>query len=156
MKQQLPLSYPLPFMKKAREAIFSQEGLLMAIRRTAWWLFEYQMRRQDPATGKNYTPGKALDSVLRWMDEQSEMLERVKQEPTQLQRRLLQMLVDGKPQKQIAHELQVSRKTLHFHLYRLRNKLGKNLTLYQVIAISVKKNWIKVRQAENFAKKEHG
>ncbi len=131
----------------AKETIFEQTSLLMAIRRTAWWLFCHELNRKDPRTGKAYTPYKALENVLKWMAEQSEMLERVKREPTQMQRRLLQMLADGKSGKQIAMEMGIHEQTLRTHFSRMRSRIGVE-TMYQVVAVSVKKGWIKVPPAD--------
>ena len=136
-----------PLIDQARETIFEQKSLLLCIRRTAWRLYEHELERTDPDTGSLYTPWKALDNVLKWMAEQSEMLERVKQEPTQMQRRLLQMLADGKSGKVIAFELGIHEKTLRTHFVRLRSRLGVE-TLYQVMAISAKKGWVKVGRTE--------
>lgn len=136
MKQPVPI-YVQKILDQSKEAIFSQQSLLMAIRRTAWWLFIHEMEN-------GYTHYEALDNVLLWMAEQSEMLERVKREPTQMQRRMLQMLADGKSGKQIARELGKNEQTLRGHFRRVRTRLGVD-TMYQVMAISVKKGWITVK-----------
>lgn len=143
---------PSPFMAKAEKVIFSQQGLLMAVRRTAWFLFCHEMTRKDPATGTLYTPRKALSNTLRWMDEQAEFMERVKQEPTQLQRRMLQMLANGMSGKQIAYKLGIHEKTIRTYFRRLKAKLGVE-TMYQVVGISVKMGWIVIRQPERHVRK---
>ena len=84
-----------------KDIIFARQ-LPLGVRRSAWWLYLHELNRIDIATGKAYTPRKALQNVLAWMDEQQVLLERVKQSPTQMQLRLIQMLADGKSQKQIA------------------------------------------------------
>src|SRR5512139_3027236 len=124
MKQRSTLPYPPSAIDEAMETIFAQQGLLLCIRRTAWWLFQHEMKRTDPATGRMYTPWKALDNTLKWMAEQCQMLERVKQEPTQMQRRLLQMLADGKSQKQIALELGVDARSVRVRFAKLRSRMG--------------------------------
>jgi DNA-binding CsgD family transcriptional regulator len=127
----------------AKEVIFAQRGLLMSTKRTAWWLFEHELTRVDPYTGKLYTPHKALDNALKWLCEQYYRYERIRLEPTQLQRTLLQMLVDGKSQKQIAYELHRNHRTVRVHFDKLRERVGAE-SLYQVIALATKKRWVKV------------
>jgi DNA-binding CsgD family transcriptional regulator len=144
-------SYPPQIIDVAKETIFEQTSLLTAIRRTAWWLFCHELSRKDPETGKLYTPYKALDNALKWMGEQSEMLERVKQEPTQMQRRLLQMLAEGKSGKQIALEIGIHEQTLRTHFSRMRSRIGVE-TMYQLIAVGVKKGWVRVPSTDNLHK----
>lgn len=148
MRQKTPSLHPLAIMDTAKQTIFEQKGLLLCIRRTAWWLFQYELTRTDPATGKPYTPWKALDNVLKWMGEQSEMLERVKREPTQMQRRLLQMLADGKSQKQIALELGIDARNVRSRFYKLRSRLEVD-TLFQAIAVATKKGWVRWNEKNN-------
>jgi DNA-binding CsgD family transcriptional regulator len=119
-----PPAYPPELLKPARETIYSQTSLLMGIRNSAWYLFTIQLRRIDPCTQTWYTPYKALDNTIKWMAEQAAMLERVKQEPTQMQRRILQMLVDGKNGKQIAYEMGIHERGLRGHLSRMRDRIG--------------------------------
>jgi DNA-binding CsgD family transcriptional regulator len=135
-------------IQTARETIYSQKGLLMGIRRSAWLLFEIQLKRTDPDTGELYTPYKALDNTLKWMAEQAEMLERVRHEPTQMQRRLLQMLVDGKTQKEISYELGINSRTIRTTLSRLRSRIGAS-TMYQVVAVATKKGWVRWSRTGN-------
>jgi DNA-binding CsgD family transcriptional regulator len=139
--------YPPTYNEEARATIFAQKSLLLCIRRTAWWLFQHELTRTDPDTDKYYTPWRALENVLKWMAEQSEMLERVKQEPTQKQKRLLQMLADGKSQKEIAVELGVNPRSLRTHFFRMRSRLGVE-TLFQALAVGVRKGWVRVQRAE--------
>ncbi len=137
----------LPFVEKAKTIIFSRRDLLMSIRRSAWWLFRHELDRVDPATGRLYTPRRALKNTLRWMDEQATFLERIKQEPTQLQKRLLQMLVDGHSQKQIALQLGISERTINTHFSRFRISVGAK-TVYQALAFSVSRGWVKVSRPD--------
>lgn len=150
--KQLPSKQTLSFVEQAREAIFSQRGLLISIRRSAWWLFQHEMTRTDPHTGQFYTPRKALENTLNWMADQAEVLERVKQEPTQMQRRLLQMLAEGKTPKQIAYELGKNARTLRVHFSHIRSRLGVE-TMYQVMAVAVKKGWVSVSRHERAEKR---
>lgn len=130
--------YPQAIIEEAHKTIFGQRSLLLCVRRTAWWLFEYELRRGHP-------PEAALDHVLKWMAEQLDMLERVKREPTQLQRHLLQMLADGKSQKQIALELGIRVGSVRVRFARLRKRVGAD-SLFQVMAIAAKKRWVKVSE----------
>lgn len=147
MKHKTPSLHPSHILQTAREVIYSQKGLLMGIRRSGWYLFEVQLKRTDPETRDFYTPYKALDNTLKWMAEQAEMLERVKREPTQMQRRLLQMLVDGKTQKEIAYEMGIDARNIRRNLSSIRNRLEVD-TMYQVIAVATKKGWVKWRRKE--------
>jgi DNA-binding NarL/FixJ family response regulator len=131
----------------AREMIFAQP-LPLGVRRSAWWLYLHELSRLDPATGRNYTRHRAIKNVLGWMREQQVLIERMKQHPTQTQLLLLQMLADGKTQKEIAFELGKNYGTLALHFMHLRRRLGVE-TLYQVVAISVKRGWVRVKQDRN-------
>lgn len=157
MKHQVPslhpsqthaLAHSASVMTTAKNVIFEQKSLLMSIRRSAWWLFQYELRRTDPDTGQLYTPYQALDNTLRWMAEQSEQLERVRREPTQTQKQILQMLVDGMTQKQIARELGINPRTIRVHFYKIRARFRVS-TMYQVMAICVKKGWVQVKRTGN-------
>lgn len=135
-----------PLIDVARQTIFEQRSLLMSIRRSAWWLYRHEVER-------GYSPYDALDNVLKWMAEQAEMLERVKREPTQMQRRMLQMLADGYTQKQIAMELGKNVQTMKQHFYKARERLGVE-TMYQLMAVAVRKGWVKVNRTGNLENKK--
>ncbi len=125
-----------------RDVIFAQL-VPLGVRRSAWLLYQHEIDRIDPATGKNYRPRKALRNVLAWIDEQRLLLELIKQRPTPTQLRLLQMMVDGMTQKEIAFVLGKNVATTKLHFSHLRERLGVG-TLYQAIAIATKRGWVRV------------
>ena len=127
--------------KNAKDKIFAQ-SLPSRIKETAWWLYQHELGRIDPATGRPYSSRKALSNTLMWMDEQKLLLEVLKIRPNEMQRRMLQMLAEGMSQKQIAHALGKNVQTTRVHFARLRTRLGAE-TLYQLMATAVEKGWVK-------------
>lgn len=62
-------------------------------------------------------------------------------DPTRLQLRILQMLVDGMTQKEIAFKLDRNHRTIRTHFHRLKHRLNA-VSLFQVIALSTARGWI--------------
>ena len=62
-------------------------------------------------------------------------------DPTHLQLRMLQMLVDGMTQKEIALKLGRNHRTVRLHFQRLKHKMNA-VSLFQVVAFSTARGWI--------------
>jgi len=133
---------PITF-EHAKEIIYAQP-LPGAVKRPAWWLYQHELSKTRPTI---YTVEKTLTNVLLWMEEQRLLIEIIKVRPTALQQRLLQMLVDGKSQKQIAFELSKNPRTIHVNFSRLRKRISVD-NLYEAVALGVSKKWIKVNKPE--------
>jgi DNA-binding NarL/FixJ family response regulator len=125
----------------ARSTIEAQR-ISQRVRASAWQLYEHELDRMDPHTGKPYTPRKALRNVMLWIEGQRKQQEKAKCSPTPRQRLVLQMMVSGMKQNQIAERLGISVRTLKYHFSSMKSRLGVE-TLYQVVAISVQEGWIK-------------
>lgn len=123
----------------ARQTIFSQPGFSQAVKRSAWRLFEHEI----DCKGQHATLQAALGNVLRWMDDQAKKTARSRHKPSTIDRQMLQELVNGKTQKQIAYRFGFKLKTVHVRFWRLRERLGVE-TMYQVIALCVKQGWVRV------------
>jgi DNA-binding NarL/FixJ family response regulator len=65
---------------------------------------------------------------------------KIRKQPTRLEIAILQMLIDGKSQKQIALELHKSLSTIKQNLARARKHAGVD-SLYRLIAISIVLGW---------------
>jgi DNA-binding CsgD family transcriptional regulator len=137
--------------KHAKDMIF-QQPMPLRIRQSAWWLYQHELSRIDPVTGQTYISGKALSNALKWMEEQSLLLEILKQRPNEIQRRMLQMLAEGMSEKQIAHALGKNVRTTRVHFSRLRTRLGME-TLYQLMAHSVEEGWVRLTKKDKKAPK---
>ena len=127
---------------QAKDTIMDQP-LPLRVRDTAWWLYQYELRRIDPSTKKPYAPHKALEHTLKWMYEQLLLIESQKLRPNDKQRRMLQMLAEGMSEKQIAFELGMNPQTARGTFLRLRTRLGM-ASLYQLMAHSVQKGWVRI------------
>ena len=127
----------------ARETIFDQP-LPLPVRQSAWWLYQHELRRIDPATRQPYPPHQVLENTLKWMYEQILLIESQKLQPNDIQRRMLQMLAEGLSEKQIAFELGMNVGTARVIFLRLRTRLGMQ-SMYQLMAHSVHRGWVKLK-----------
>ncbi len=132
--------------KQAKGTIYDQP-LPLRVRETAWWLYQYELRRIDPATKKPYAPHKALEHTLKWMYEQLLLIESQKLRPNDKQRRMLQMLAEGMSEKQIAHALGMSASTARATFLRLRTRLGMQ-SMYQLMAHAVQRKWVELQSSK--------
>lgn len=127
-------------MQQARQIINSQADTSLGIKRSAWILFQHEVSRIDPQTGRLYTARWALQNVLRWMAGQRARDLAVRLTPAEL--RILRLLVEGLTLKQIALEIGVSFETVKRHTRKVRHKTGAE-TLYQAIAVVVDRGWLR-------------
>jgi len=127
----------------AKDTIFAQP-LPLQVRQSAWWLYQYELRRIDPATKKPYPPQQALEHTLKWMYEQLLLIESQKLQPNDIQRRMLQMLAEGLSEKQIAFKLEMNPGTARVIFLRLRTRLGMQ-SMYQLVAHSVHRGWVQLK-----------
>lgn len=126
-------------MNAARQTIYDQEAPL-AVRRSAWVLYQHELGRINPATCRPYTQRRALTNVLKWIAGQRVQKHHKRLTPTE--QRVVRLLVEGMTQKQTAMELGCKRETVKTHLTNIRRKLGMCST-YQVIAVAVEHGWVR-------------
>jgi len=125
----------------AKEIIFARLDVRPNVRVSACWLYIHEVAKAPDIAAAEYV----LVSVLRWMDEQREKEARQRLEPTSLERHLLHMLInDGLTMKEIALRNHKSTTTTKQHFKRMRSRLG-DVTLYQLVALSVERGWVKVQ-----------
>jgi DNA-binding NarL/FixJ family response regulator len=125
--------------EQAQETIRNQEDIPLSIKRSAWILFQHELRQTNPATGKQFTARKALSNVLKWMAGQ-----KARQNFRQLtpkERELIGLLVEGLTQKQMAFELGCELVTVKRHFSRIRRKIGV-ISTYQVVAVAIARGWV--------------
>jgi Response regulator containing a CheY-like receiver domain and an HTH DNA-binding domain len=127
-------------LEDAKARIFAQE-VPGNLRRSAVLLFEHLRRSIDLDTGRSYTNSKALSNVLKWMHDCQLKQERARRKLTPLEQKILQMLVDGLTQQQIAIELKRNVRNTKRHFAKMRKRLGVE-TMYQVVALSVSYGWV--------------
>lgn len=133
-------------MTQAKQTIFEQDAPL-AVRRSAWVLYQHELTRIDPSTSKLYTPRRALANTRRWMAEQKER--RKRKRPTPMQRQILYLLVvEGLSQKQIAYRLRRTDRVIKMHFSQMRVQMGLK-SLHQVVAVAVERGWIDAPKLED-------
>ena len=131
-------------IERAKKIIFEQKAPL-AVRRSAWRLYQHEINRINPATSRLFTPQKALSNILRWIAERQSRRRRLT--PTQMQ--IVHLLArEGLNQKQIAGRLKRRERTIKMHFARMREQLGVD-SMYQVVAVAVQRGWIKAPKLED-------
>ena len=120
----------------AQNTIRDQADLPPRLKRTASRLFAHEVRRGRP-------PRVALRSVLTWMDDQRRAIERARRLPTPTQRKILQLLIEGKNRKQAAYHLRIGHVTVRQYCSEIVRRMQVD-SLYQAIAIGVRDGWLKV------------
>lgn len=135
--------------KQAKDTIFGQP-LPLPVRQSAWWLYQHELSQIDPVP-----PPQALENTLKWMVEQLLLIESRKLQPNNIQRRMLQMLVEGLSEKQIAFELGMNLATARWIFLRLRTRLGLQST-YQLVAHSVHRGWVRLTSDRNERPRDPG
>jgi len=93
--------------------------------------------------GSYVSPGfgqEVIESVLNWPEKST----RVVIELTDRQRQILQLIAEGKQNKEIADILQVSVKTIEFHRARLMTKLGAH-TVAELTRFAIEEGLIGAR-----------
>jgi DNA-binding NarL/FixJ family response regulator len=123
-------------LENAREKIYAQEALL-SVKRSAWTLYQHELKQINPLTHRRYTPRQALQNILRWMALQKSRGNMAQIQLTPAQQTVLQLLVsEGLSRKQIARRLNKTERTIQYHCAEIRARLGLN-TLHQVVAVAV-------------------
>jgi DNA-binding NarL/FixJ family response regulator len=90
--------------------------------------------------GSYVSPGfgrEVLDSILNWPEKSSRLVVDL----TTRQRQILQLIAEGKQNKEIADILNVSVKTVEFHRGRLMGKLGAH-TVAQLTRVAIEEGLI--------------
>lgn len=123
---------------RARQIINEQDAPL-SVRRSAFVLYCHELERMDPATGKLFTPRKALANVMKWIAQQKARRKMKRLRP--MERQIVQLLATGKTQKQIAVLLKRTRGTIIVRSAEMRKRLGV-VSMYQVVAVAVERGWI--------------
>jgi DNA-binding NarL/FixJ family response regulator len=134
------MTLPSVTIEKAKERIFSREAPL-GIRRSALLLFDIETRKRIPLD-------TSLSNVLRWMDGCLEKQKRAQTMLTPLEKRILQMLVDGFTQQKVAEELGRNVRNTKRHFANIRRRLGVK-TMYQAVALCVSYGWVDIDQLGN-------
>ena len=130
-------------LKQARQIIFSQEMVPLSIKRTAWFLYQHELKRAQPRTA-----GNALSNTLRWMRLMKLRQEAGLLEITPMQKKIIELLVyEGLTQKQIALRLERDPDTIKHHCERIRKKVGVD-SMYQVVAVAVDLGWVMAPQVQ--------
>lgn len=127
-------------LERARETIYTQDALL-SVKRSAWALYQYEMKRINPRTQRRFTRRQALANILRWMSIQKNRgkMSTVQLSPTQ--KRIVGLIAsEGLTRKQVASRLNMSENTLKTHLNRIKHSIGVS-SLHQVVAIAVEYGW---------------
>lgn len=126
----------------AHDIIYGRRDVSVKVRDSAWFLFEHELRKAPQCEEP------VLVAVLAWIDDQHLLEARRRLEPTLLERQLLHMLIrEGLTMKQIALKTGKRVGTTKQHFNRMRTRLG-NLTLYQLVALSVEQGWIRMQVSE--------
>lgn len=134
-------------MQQAKEIIYEQEGVSLGVKRSALELYRMEMEKMSMQPRKGYTERKALSGVLKWMAGQAAK-EKYFRQLTAKELEILQLLVEGMPQKQIAMELGLSAKTVkrYFSLIRKKTRVGST---YQLVAVAVERGWVKAPRVDD-------
>ena len=129
-------------MQQAKETIDAQEAVPLSIKRSAWILFQHQLSRINPATGKPFTARRSLSDTLKWMDLQKQRHDAIMKQLTPMQKQIITLIVEeGLTQKQIAQRLGLEHITVRYHMSEVRKRIGAAST-YQVVAVAVEMGWI--------------
>src|SRR5919108_4907017 len=89
-------------LQKARQIIFSQEMIPLSIKRTAWFLYQHEMKREEPRTER-----QAMANILKWMAMMKKRQEAGLKQLSPMQKKIIELLVyEGLTQKQIALRLE--------------------------------------------------
>ena len=129
----------------AQRTIEQLEDVSLGIRQSAWILFQHEISRIDPETGRPYTARRALNNVLRWMAGQRARDLAVRLTPAEL--RIMKLLVEGLTLKQVALEVGVSQRSVTRHMKNVRRKTG-TVSMYQVIAVAVDRGWVRAPRVD--------
>ena len=132
-------------IREAQDAIFAQD-VSLGIKQYAWLLFQHEVARIDPGTGRPYTARRALQNVLRWMAGQKARQTTIRLTPAEL--RIMRLLVEGLTLKEIALEVGTSFRTVKRHMQNVRRKTG-TISMYQVIAVAVDRGWIQAPRVDD-------
>jgi DNA-binding NarL/FixJ family response regulator len=134
-------------MRQAQQIINSQADMSRGVKRSAWLLFQHELNRINPDTAKRFTVNRALSNVLKWMAGQ-EARQRHFSQLTVRELEILQMLVEGVPQKKIALEMRLTERMIRWHSRQIRKKVNVS-SLYQAIAIAVERGWVQVPKTDD-------
>jgi DNA-binding NarL/FixJ family response regulator len=132
--------------QQAQHIIYAQEVSLGA-KRSAWELFQHEVKRINPKTKKRFTTRQALSNVLKWMAGQATK-EKLSKNLTPTERKILQLAVEGLAQKEIALELGCTLRTVqaHFTSMRLRAKVRSTT---QLAALAVERGWVRAPRVDD-------
>lgn len=130
-------------LKKARHIIFSQEMIPLTIKRTAWFLYQHELKREEPRTER-----QAMANTRKWMAMMKKRQEAGLRLLSPMQKMIIELLVyEGLTQKQIALRLQRDPDTIKHHCERIRKKVGVD-SMYQVVAVAVDLGWVMAPQVK--------
>ena len=132
--------------QEAHQIIYAQEVSLGA-KRSAWALFQHEIKRINPKTKKRFTTQRALSNVLKWMAGQAAK-EKLSRSLTPTERKILQLAVEGLAQKEIALELGCTLRTVQAHFTSMRLK-AKVRSTPQLAALAVERGWVKAPRMDD-------
>ena len=128
-------------IQEAKQTIYAQEDMSLSIKRSAWTLFQHELGRTNPSTSKPFTPRKALSNVLKWMALQKSRRPEELRYLTPTHKLILQLMVEGLTQKQIALRLGRAERTVVRYCVEIR-QLVRVDSIYQAIAVAVERGWV--------------
>ncbi len=123
-------------LENARQIIYNQDALL-SIKRSAWALYQHELSRTNPNTGRHFTPRRALSNTLRWMSIQTRRGVMNIIHLSDVETAILKLRVtEGLAFKQIAYRLKLPERTVKYRMAQVRARVGLSST-DQVVAIAI-------------------
>lgn len=123
-------------LKDAKETIYAQEDMPVSIKRSAFKLFEHELKKDKPIPAR-----RALSNVLKWMALQKARQQEGLRYLTPTHKLILQLMVEGLTQKQIALRLGRAERTVVRYCVEIR-QLVRVDSIYQAIAVAVERGWV--------------
>ena len=136
-----------PSPPNAKQTIYGQE-VSLAVRHSAWFLFQHQLSTINPRTERRFTYNKALSNTLDWLSEQKAREDAALNQLTTLQKQIMRLLVEEElTQKEMALKLGCSREAIKHNYRRIKRKLGV-VSMYRAAAIAMERGWVNASQVE--------
>lgn len=134
-------------MQQAKQTIYTQE-MPLAVKHSAWFLFNHQLSSINPKTSKQFSEARALSNTLKWIRDLKERRDDALLELSPMQKTILRlMVVEGLTQKEIELRLQRRQVTIKRHCAQIKRKLGV-VSMYQAVALAVELGLVNAPQME--------